>query len=104
MLVLEIESALEDVGAHVVGPCMTLDRALQAVQENEFDAAILDVNLRGEDVFPVAERLQAKDIPFLFHTAHGARVELHARFGDAPVCRKPVFVEDMLAELARIIP
>jgi DNA-binding response OmpR family regulator len=104
MLVLEIESALEDAGAEVVGPCMNLRQALQEVQDGEIDAAILDVNLRGEEVFPVAERLHGRGIPFLFHTAHGDRVELGARFENAPVCRKPILVEDLLAELAGIVP
>ncbi|MPY69089.1 MAG: response regulator [Alphaproteobacteria bacterium] len=104
MLVLEIESALEDAGAEVVGPCMNLRQALQEVQDREIDAAILDVNLHGEDVFPVAERLFTRGIPFLFHTAHGERMELRARFENAPVCRKPILVEDLLTELAGIVP
>jgi len=104
MLVLEIESALEDAGAEVVGPCMNLSQALQEVQDGDIDAAILDVNLCGEDVFPVAERLHARGIPFLFHTAYGERVELRARFENAPVCRKPILVENLLTELAGIVP
>ena len=48
--------------------------------EHTVTEAVLDIDLHGEDVFPLAERLEARGIPFLFHTGHGDREELQRRF------------------------
>ena len=63
---------------------------------------MLDVDLGGVDVFPAAEELRRRGIPFLFHTAHADRAELQAQFGDVPVCRKPVSMTELIEVLARI--
>lgn len=59
-------------GAQIVGPAATLDAALQALdQAGSVDVAVLDINLRGTLVFPLARHLEALDIPFLFCTGYG---------------------------------
>jgi len=98
MVALEIELALQDMGAEVVGPASRLEEALATITKASavIDAAILDVDLHGRDVFPVAEVLQSQGVPFLFHTGHGSREALQQRFGDVPVCTKPTLTEDLL--------
>lgn len=59
-----LESALEDAGCVVVGPAGSVQDALREVSDGGFDVALLDVNLHGEFVFPVADALQANDVPF----------------------------------------
>lgn len=67
-----LEDRLEALGCRVVGPAVAVSDALELLKTEEIDAAVLDVNIGGEKVFPVADALAAKDIPFLFATAYGA--------------------------------
>jgi CheY-like chemotaxis protein len=85
-----------------VGPAATLAEA-KALLDARFDAAILDVNLRGRPVYPVAESLLRKNVPFVFCTGY-EMVDPEGRFPAAPVLRKPVSaaaVSQALADLLR---
>lgn len=63
---------LEAVGAEVIGPAATLPAALALYESSErLDVIILDINLRGTNVFPLAEQLLADGVPFLFCTGYG---------------------------------
>ncbi len=64
---------------------------------NDIEAAILDVNLGGELVYPVADHLRARGIPFIFVTGY-ARESVERRFADAPILEKPV-EREMLAQI-----
>ena len=66
-----LETILEDVGCTPVGPASTVDAALAAVADETLDAALLDVNVAGRQVFPVAEALKARGVPFVFSTGYG---------------------------------
>ena len=105
LIALDIEAALEQKGALVKGPVTRLADGLPIAenQSHEFDCAVLDVNLRGEEVFPIAEKLQKNGIPFLFHTGHGKSEVLQQRFANAPVCNKPFQTEKLLLELEKLI-
>ena len=102
LIALLIADALEEAGASIVGPCYTLTECVSAARGEEIDAAVVDVDLAGEDVFPAAEELQRRNIPFVFHTAHGEREELQSRFDGVPVCRKPVDMDELVKVIARI--
>ena len=103
IVALEIAMALEERGADVVGPAYSLDAAVAMARAGGIDAAVLDVDLQGEDVFPAAEVLMAAGVPFLFHTGHGQRADLKARFDGAVVCSKPTLSEDLAAALASLL-
>ena len=103
LIALLLVDALEDAGALVVGPCYTLEECLRACRSEHVDAAVLDVDLAGRDVFPAADALRERHVPFLFHTAHADRHELVGRFGEVPVCRKPVDMDDLIALVVRIV-
>lgn len=66
-----IEEALHGLGCIVVGPVSKLDHALRIAHEEKFDAAILDINIRGGTVFSVAECLRSRSIPFLLASGYG---------------------------------
>jgi len=66
-----IEEVLQDLGCIVVGPVGKLDAALRLAGEEDLDAAILDVTIRGGKVFPVVQRLQARGIPFALASGYG---------------------------------
>lgn len=103
LIAMEIEMVLDSLGAHIVGPVPDLPEALAAAETGRFDAAVLDVDLGGEDVFPVAERLLRRRVPFLFHTGHGLRLEIARDFPDAPVCKKPIAAERLARHLAALV-
>jgi len=87
LLALELETGLSDAGAHVIGPAYELEEAL-ALLDQKIDAAVLDANLNGESVMPVAQALAERGVPFIFATGYGDTGAALAGF-NAPIVRKP---------------
>lgn len=83
-----LERAMQELNFTVLGPVGRLAQALQVAQNARFDMALLDVNLRGEKVFPLADFLAERGIPFAFLTGYG-RDSLPPRFAQAVVLCKP---------------
>ena len=71
LIAIMIEEAFAELECEIVGPTGRLDTALRLANEGNFDAAILDVNIRGGKVYPVAELLVARGIPFVFASGYG---------------------------------
>jgi CheY-like chemotaxis protein len=86
------------LGAEVLGPAGTVAEALRLASNVQIEAAILDVNLRGERVYPVADLLRQRQVPFVFASGYGGELEPESYSG-VPRCIKPV---DFVA-LARIL-
>lgn len=80
---------LEDLGARIIGPCATVRQAIARIEEDQIDCAIMDVNVRGGKVFPAADLLDARKVPYLFVTGYDVS-EVPVRFRSHPVCVKPV--------------
>ncbi len=93
-----IEEFLEDCGCSVIGPCGSVASALVAVETDTFDLAVLDVNLRGEKVYPVAELLAERHIPFLFLSGYGEEA-VPPDHSDWKVCSKPFRSKELIAML-----
>lgn len=94
MLAMEMSSELSDAGAVVVGPAPTVDQAKMLIEvEDAIDGAILDVNLGGELVYPVADLLVQNSIPFVLVTGYEISA-LPPRFSAAPCVMKPVNIEE----------
>ena len=89
-----LEDMLIDLGYGVVGVVPKLKDALAAVQRESFDLAILDVHLHGESVFPVADVLMARGVPFVFATGYGER-GLPEAYRGRPVLQKPFAKADL---------
>ena len=68
---LMIEELLEEQRCRVVGPFCSIADALAAVQNHAFDVALLDVNVAGHNIFPVAEAVSLQGIPFLLLSGYG---------------------------------
>jgi CheY-like chemotaxis protein len=98
---LLIEGMLEDLGCEIAASVATLAKALHAVQTETLDFAVLDVNLAGDQVFPVAEILKGRRLPFVFSTGYG-RVGVPETFKDCAVLNKPYTIEDLRATLFSI--
>lgn len=72
LVAMLLETILEDMGCVPVGPAATVDEGLRmAVDDEPLDAALLDVNVAGRQVFPIAEALKARGVPFVFSTGYG---------------------------------
>ena len=95
---LLLEDMLLDFGCEVIGPSARLAPALEAVEKEKVDIAILDVNVAGESVYPVAEALQARSIPFVFSTGYGSQ-GIKDAFRDRPVLQKPFAQHDLKQKL-----
>ncbi|CAO3356430.1 response regulator [Azospirillum melinis] len=95
---MALERALKTLGCEVIGPAVYLDKAIALAQSATMDGAILDVNIAGQKVFPVADILSGRGIPFLFATGYGLE-GLREGDKDKPVLQKPY----SFAELIRIV-
>src|SRR5262245_61102921 len=94
-----LKDMLVDMGYVVVGVVPRVNEALAAVQRETFDFAILDVHLNGQAVFPVAEALSERGIPFVFATGYGER-GLPDQYRSRPILQKPFAKEDLERTLA----
>ena len=80
---------LAQAGAEVVGPVPTVAGALAALEDGGIDAAVLDINLRGDPVYPVADALLARGVPFVFATGYAATA-IPERYAAVERFEKPV--------------
>lgn len=71
LVAMLLETILEDMGCTPVGPAVTVDEGLVLAEGESLDAALLDVNVAGRQVFPVAQALKARGVPFVFSTGYG---------------------------------
>jgi DNA-binding response OmpR family regulator len=93
-----IHDMLLEWGFEPSEPFRRLEDALSAVEEKSYDGAILDMNLNGEAVYPLADLLASRSIPFIFLTGY-AQQSIDRRFSDYPVLQKPVEPETLEAVL-----
>ena len=101
LLALELEAGLTEAGAKVIGVAADVDEALRMAQ-TPFDVAVLDANLNGVPVTPVAEALRRMHRPFIFATGYGDAAPAPEGF-DAPVVRKPYNVAQIAAAVAEAL-
>ncbi len=102
-IAMALEAAFEEAGATVVGPAATLDEAMHLTASKELDGAVLDIDLAGLDVFPAADNLVKRQVPFVFQTGHGQRRELKINYPEVRVCKKPIARDDLLRALAELL-
>ena len=95
----EMRRMLSMRGAEVLGPVATVAKALALIEvSSEIDAAVLDVNLRDVMVFPVADALTSRGVPFVFATGYEGTV-IPTRYAHVQRCEKPVEMD----ALARVL-
>jgi len=92
LVAMMIEDLLADFGCEVVGPVGSVAEALALVEAGGLSGALLDVNLGGELVYPVAEALRDANVPFAFVTGY-AGLGVAADFAAAPMLRKPLDIQ-----------
>jgi CheY-like chemotaxis protein len=94
MIRMLLEDMLGELGYTVAAEAGRVEEALQAAKTVDFDLAILDVNLNGEPIVPVAEALVARGLPFVFATGYGER-GLPEPYRDRPTLKKPFQIDNL---------
>jgi len=102
LVLMLLTDMVEEAGAIVVGPASSVPEALDLAGSAEIEAALLDVNLNGQPVFPVAAALRARGVPFAFLTGYG-RAGLPDEYADAPVLQKPFQFEHLMERLRALL-
>jgi CheY-like chemotaxis protein len=98
MIRMMVADMLEELGYSVVAEAGEINDALKLAQSAEFDLAILDVNVNGKVISPVADLLAARHRPFIFATGYGSS-GLPVEYRNRPALQKPFQIET----LARMI-
>lgn len=102
LILMNIEMALEDLGCTMVCAAASVAEGLALLADQDFHAAMIDVNLAGEKSYPIADRLAQRGIPFAFSTGNGDfgdRID----FAKRPVLRKPYLREELVAVFEQLI-
>src|SRR5262245_51542544 len=97
-----IEMILGDAACSIVGPVATLERALEIIERESCDAALLDVHINGHVVYAVADLLSARGIPFVLVSGF-AQKQLPLRYRHCPYIAKPFTPDTVLTLLDEAI-
>lgn len=99
LVLMELEDMLQEIGCEIVGQVSTVAAALAAIEENELDGVLLDMNLRGEHILPVAEKLLARRVPFLLVTGYAICSGNAPTLDNAPRLTKPFSLKSLRAAM-----
>ncbi len=102
LLAMMIEDLLSEIGCVVVGPASHLAAGVALAAEAELDGALLDVNLGSEAVYPVADTLRRRGVPFVFVTGYG-RHGLDTPYAAHPIIQKPFKPSSFGRDVARAL-
>jgi CheY-like chemotaxis protein len=97
-----LEDILTEAGCESVAAA-TIDQAIAMIDERVFDAALLDIKLKGKRAYAVADALGARGVPFVFVTGNSVR-DIEDRYRDRPVLRKPFKEEKLIKALTDLLP
>ena len=97
-----MQELLEAIGYRSTEPVGRLSEALALAERERFRGAVLDMNLNGEIVYPLAELLAAQKVPFVFVTGYAPH-SVDPRFTSVPILQKPVLQEELASVLERVL-
>ncbi len=100
LIALDVEQLLEDAGAIIVGPFANLPDGLAAAANQKFDVALLDVNLNGQAVWPLATVIRGREIPIVLATGYSDAMSRPQHFAGLPAVAKPYDDAVLLKQLA----
>ena len=103
LIALEVASLLEETGCEVLGPFARLPEALNVAATERIDLAVLDVNLKEASVWPVADLLQKRRVPFVFLTGYSKEEQFPPQFAHVRRLEKPFVGRHLLATLADLL-
>ncbi|KAA2241204.1 response regulator [Salinarimonas soli] len=99
MVSMLVEDMLLDLGCEIVGPAARIPAALDLASSAEIDAAVLDVNVAGQAIWPVADALSARGVPIVFTTGYGES-GLQGAYVSHDVVQKPFQIDDLVRALS----
>src|SRR5680860_689546 len=102
LVLMSIEDMLAELGCESVASAATVDQAVALIDAQVFDAAMLDMNLNGTKSFPVADKLAALGVPFIFATGYSAQ-DMRDGYGDRPLLKKPIRYAELAAVFACLL-
>ena len=103
LVAMQLEDMLCDLGCDIVGLAMRLNRAHEMLDAGiEVDVAILDVNIGGEKIYPVAERFRRTCVPIVFATGYG-RSGVEEEWHGCPILQKPYTTEQIETSIVSLI-
>ena len=100
---LQLEEDLRSAGCSIVGPFSTLEAATRASRREPFDLAVLDINLNGDRVYPLADELSARGIPFIFLSGY-LPTDLPERFRKWRQVAKPHDPAALIKQIRAAVP
>ncbi len=103
LIAMDLELLLQEHGWRVLGPAATVAEALRLLQGETPDVALLDINLQGELVTPVAEELRARGVPFVLASAYDGHKLGVVALAKAPSIGKPTDERRLLAALRQAV-
>jgi len=103
LLAAMLEDDLRAAGCTIVGPFSGLAQAMEASRREAFDVALLDINLNGQMVYPLADELSSRGVPAVFLTGYGA-LNLPERFRLHPRVSKPYDVSELVKTIRKNVP
>jgi CheY-like chemotaxis protein len=101
-ILLLVEELLASLGCKVAATACHIAPAFATARDGAFDAAVLDINIAGETVYPVAEALVARNVPIVFSTGYGVQ-GVEAAWRDWPILQKPYRAEQLADALKSAI-
>lgn len=99
-VLLDIQEALSNIGCETLHAAGSLDDAIEWARKIEADFAVIDVNIKGERVYPVARILKERALPFIFCTGYD-QAHLDPEWADQPIIYKPFSVDELAAALSK---
>lgn len=102
LIARDLEYSLQQAGADVAGPVPDVQQALMLIEADALDAAILDVNLRGDSVYAVADRLTASGVPYLFATGD-VQIADRSDYRSRPKLEKPILRDELLRAVNKLV-
>ena len=89
LVAMAMSELMAELGMTVIGPFGNVGQAIAALKDNSVSAALIDINLAGELVYPLADRLMADNVPFAFVTGYGSE-SIDRRYANVRVLQKPI--------------
>ena len=93
---------LSDLGCEVIGPAPNMAAARELAETEQFDAAIMDVHIRGERVFPLCDMLESKGVPFLLTSGY-ADWQMPEKWQQRPRLQKPYRQDELVTALSQLV-
>ena len=103
IIALDLSETVKDLGFDLEGPFEGNEDAIEAIEVDMPDLAILDVFTADGEVYPLADRLSEAGVPIVFHSGHVTPAEVMARYPDAQACAKPCPPDQLIDALQEAV-